>query len=224
MMRKLLLLILLFFFVITWCNNSDSENVKECKKMVLEWLKFPSTAVFYNVHDIQSDIITWMFVKWRVESQNWYWTMVVTNFYCAPSYWPEWDYRVFVELWWEYIYEFLQEVENTWKRFDFWEFRLKKIFENDKDKISSCSTLVKKALWVLFVNWLEERSLEWISDEKLESIWLQRSDAPVDFYIIDSNTFEKKEWYCMFNNSFSNIWHGILWLYYDWEEIWINSL
>ena len=214
-MKRLFLTMLLFFFAFAfaWC---DSANVKECKKMISEWLKSPSTAEFIDVHDVQSDVISWMFVKWSVDSQNWFWATVRTNFYCATVNWnilsiPEWSE-------W-FTYEFLQEIEKQWTWINYWDFRLQKLFEWTNDKFEACEQFVKVALWVDIVYWLEQRKVEnfeWLF-WKSSSIWAD--ELPIDFYVYKN--WWKKDWYCMLENTLetAKVSHWVFWINFDWNSI-----
>ena len=183
-MKKLLIL-LPVLFLLAWC---DSSEVKECKNLVLDSLKAPSTAIFYDVHDVKTDSIKWL-VKWKVESQNWFWAMGLSYFYCTSIDWEK--YPVFKDDW-SYMYEYLEEIEKTWT-WDYKEVMLKNMYAW-KDMLESCEQFIKEYLW-------EDTPVYWLKKWELEpgDFWIALKDKVVEFYVyIDWN---KTDWICFFDKT-----------------------
>jgi len=78
-----------------------SQNVKiqDCKKVILDQLSAPSTAVFTEM-EYSKNVTDTVIIKWSVDSENKLGGMVRSDFICHQSQWEEMDSLVKQE--WEF--------------------------------------------------------------------------------------------------------------------------
>ena len=106
-----LIVILLFWWLYYYVNWIET---RACKSVVKNSLRAPSTAIFYDVHKVGD----WL-IKWKVESQNWFWAMWINYFYCTDIVWEM--FPVFKD-WSDEsndIYDHFEEIEESYNiKFD----------------------------------------------------------------------------------------------------------
>ncbi len=192
-----LIILCLFWWLYYYVTGIDTRG---CKSIVKEFLKAPSTAIFYNVHSVSDSLI-----KWSVESQNWFWAMWMNYFYCEKIWWT---YIPTFKDDWTYMYDYFEEIERTWT-WDYEKIKVKKMYEW-KDILESCEQFAKEYYW-------DDIKVYATKTQYLDWFWVKWYS--VDFHI--NYNWTRIEWKCSQDDTWE-LWKDRNWIYWmtiNWKTI-----